>query len=368
MNDERIAGLARNLLGRGGTLEGGAGAAALTEADLASAIRQQLTGSVDDEGAVLANQIAAGAIRAAQRLQHGDPVSSLSDLEVSHLEAIVMLSGRPALRYPEGRLEMPAPLAENETWRIVIATARKEMERGSASVGQIGVEIPGGPIEPLGTGWRIGDRMIVTNRHVTEQLAANPEAPPDTWTLRPDITPSVDFAAVHKTKGSQRFPLSQIAWCADFQGPDLALLELGATGAPPPGPLKLDWDIDSLGDTVEQSGAPVFRGREIYVVGHPYWTGTSDAVSQVFGKADGKKRCSPGYVTRIRGSGAIFDHDCSTLGGNSGSCVFSVDFHRVVGLHFSGVNTDSGGVGSSNVALSLAQLSGEAEQILRAYV
>jgi V8-like Glu-specific endopeptidase len=33
---------------------------------------------------------------------------------------------------------------------------------------------------------------------------------------------------------------------------------------------------------------------------------------------------------------ALFTHDCSTLGGNSGSCVIDLESNRVLGLHFKG--------------------------------
>lgn len=35
-------------------------------------------------------------------------------------------------------------------------------------------------------------------------------------------------------------------------------------------------------------------------------------------------------------AGRLLTHDCSTLGGNSGSAVVDLDTHQVVGLHFGG--------------------------------
>lgn len=36
------------------------------------------------------------------------------------------------------------------------------------------------------------------------------------------------------------------------------------------------------------------------------------------------------------GAQGTFQHDCSTLGGNSGSCIVNLETHRIVGLHFGG--------------------------------
>jgi V8-like Glu-specific endopeptidase len=77
----------------------------------------------------------------------------------------------------------------------------------------------------------------------------------------------------------------------------------------------------------------------------------------VFGKADGAIRLSPGKVTARQSAKKRFEHDCSTLGGSSGSCVVDFAGHCVVGLHFGGVDVDElTGRGTANVAIMLAAL------------
>ncbi len=50
-------------------------------------------------------------------------------------------------------------------------------------------------------------------------------------------------------------------------------------------------------------------------------------------------------------------HDCSTLRGNSGSAVLSMDHHEVIGIHFGGKATDGlQTVGPFNAAVALALL------------
>ena len=54
-----------------------------------------------------------------------------------------------------------------------------------------------------------------------------------------------------------------------------------------------------------------------------------------FGDLYDVKRFAPGRI-KTGGAGTILSHDCTTLGGNSGSCLLSLEQKGVVGLHFSG--------------------------------
>ena len=73
------------------------------------------------------------------------------------------------------------------------------------------------------------------------------------------------------------------------------------------------------------------------------------------GDADGKKRWSPGEVTSMDATRGSCLHDCSTLGGSSGSCILALASHKVVGMHFGGRNVDEAtGRGDANLGLSFA--------------
>jgi endonuclease G len=56
----------------------------------------------------------------------------------------------------------------------------------------------------------------------------------------------------------------------------------------------------------------------------------------VFGEIYDVKRMAPGKVASRPAGRWYFTHDCSTLGGNSGSVVVDIDAGRAVGLHFGG--------------------------------
>ena len=55
---------------------------------------------------------------------------------------------------------------------------------------------------------------------------------------------------------------------------------------------------------------------------------------EVFDDIYGVKRLQPGTI--VTESSEIITHDCSTLGGNSGSPLIDLSTGEAVGLHFSG--------------------------------
>jgi V8-like Glu-specific endopeptidase len=75
---------------------------------------------------------------------------------------------------------------------------------------------------------------------------------------------------------------------------------------------------------------------------------------RIFANIYEKKRLQPGNLTNSFESVGEFAHDCSTLGGNSGSCVLDLDTGLVIGLHYSGSYMHS------NYAVSLWKLKEDA--------
>ncbi len=77
-------------------------------------------------------------------------------------------------------------------------------------------------------------------------------------------------------------------------------------------------------------------GQAVAAIGYP----SKDAdrnplfIPAIFGDRFGVKRVSPGEITGS--TDRLVFHDCSTLGGNSGSPVLSLATAKVVGLHRSG--------------------------------
>jgi endonuclease G, mitochondrial len=94
------------------------------------------------------------------------------------------------------------------------------------------------------------------------------------------------------------------------------------------------------------------------VIGYPAYDSRipdTDLMEQIYGRVYNKKRLAPGAVTRVDTVRLL--HDCTTLGGNSGSVMVDLDRGEAIGLHFSGTfMTANWGVRSDVVKRLLAQV------------
>jgi hypothetical protein len=316
-----------------------------------------VTGADDVVPVVAAHDVVNAAQEAIDTVAAGGTAHNLSDFQRVAVEAIVQLTGRPAMRYTDGVVQDPPNEdGENERWQTLVNTARSKINRVSASVGQVGLLRADGTAEAIGTAWRIGTDLVVTNRHVAGVFARDTTLPPSAWTLDPQKRAVVNFNITDKATTKKSFAATALLYCADEEPVDLAIFRLDPAGDKLPAPLALDFDAESLGDQIDMGSFKRFDGQPVYVVGHPFRDLATSATSTVFGIADGFKRCSPGLVTTLSALEHAFEHDCSTLGGNSGSCVISISAHKVVGLHYGGVHVNAQQIGLANVALGLALL------------
>src|SRR5260221_9158579 len=81
----------------------------------------------------------------------------------------------------------------------------------------------------------------------------------------------------------------------------------------------------------------ILATKSAAVIGYPAYDShipESELMERIFGKVYNKKRLAPGAVTAVEGECIL--HNCSTLGGNSGSAVVDLDSGAALGLHFSG--------------------------------
>ena len=88
---------------------------------------------------------------------------------------------------------------------------------------------------------------------------------------------------------------------------------------------------------VTLDGSGIADGTRVAVIGYPARDDVRNPIftAAVFGTRFGVKRAALGEVLDGTATPTLF-HDCSTLGGNSGSPVFTLDGCRVVGIHRSG--------------------------------
>jgi endonuclease G len=265
-------------------------------------------------------------------------------------EAIIRRFGRPVLFVRGNSLhEQTVEDPESRTWLTRLRAARKWLDAAFPAVGR--VELRGDPEHAwVGTGWLVGPATVVTNRHVADVFARRGEGG---FVFRHNVEgqpvrASINFRVEHLQEEEHEFRLTKVLHIDDGDGPDLALLQAhpqSALGDPPGAPIP-------LGDE-----APVV-GQEVAVIGYP---GRDDRrndpllVDLLFGGVYGVKRLAPGKVMTVHPE--YFTHDCSTLGGNSGSVVLDLGSGKALGLHFGGSYREANyAVPAARIAEGLAAL------------
>ncbi|MEQ1841929.1 MAG: DNA/RNA non-specific endonuclease, partial [Verrucomicrobiales bacterium] len=238
------------------------------------------------------------------------------------LEAIVLKKGRPSLLIQDDSFEVP----ESDTWRTRLYPTRPMIEKAIRSVGRVNLKFH--PRYPwAGTAWVVDDGVVITNRHVA-QLFAERRANGFSFGVSPlgqTIEAYVNFKEEHARSATRTVPIRTIRFIAeDIEGaPDLAILELGRGEGLSPIPLESDFNYEDEQRFIAVIGYPAFDDRNAEDVQH-----------EIFGDIYNVKRLAPGSVMDSDATG--FTHDCTTLGGNSGSVLIDVESGNAVGLHYAG--------------------------------
>jgi hypothetical protein len=181
----------------------------------------------------------------------------------------------------------------------------------------------------------IADDVVVTNRHVASEFAALSFTPagrsfvfkrgwPDRNTR---MAARVDFRRELRNNSPRAFRVVDVLHIEDDDGPDFAFLKVESPGASGP-----------LSSSLKPSGSKAETLEYVATVGYPAADSRipeQDLMSRLFGDKYNVKRLAPGQVMRVADDLVL--HDCSTLGGNSGSPIVDLTTGEVLGLHFSGV-------------------------------
>jgi hypothetical protein len=367
-----LVGTVRRLLHTGGALHSVDGGELLEREALQDALVERLCKIQPAAPAALAS-FAREILDSVEASLNRDPAAAaeaLSGTELDNLEVIVQVVGRPALRVLEyNGLETPSGFGGNEHWATVFNAkcgaairVRDGIIEAAHSVAKV-IMVPGtGREQHLGTGWRLGDDLLVTNRHVARLMVSDPTAPHAHWQLNADRVFIARFNVADRTDNESPCTIAALMFCAGAAELDVAVLRLRPSGQVLPKSLRVSFDPQRLGRPRPGSEAG-FEEQQIYVVGHPLARLPTPATTSVFVDADGSKRCAPGLIKSLRHDVPWLLHDCSTLGGNSGSPVMDLYGHQVVGIHFGGQAEDAlQTTGPFNAAVAPALLG---DQLLR---
>ncbi|HEV7455643.1 MAG TPA: serine protease [Roseococcus sp.] len=241
------------------------------------------------------------------------PMAASDTEDAAQLEAIVHTTLRPAVLVQDGRaVAWPAEWAHLTAHADAIAFAAERTGR---------VELEGNPaLDWVGTGFVIDDRLVATNRHVLEEFAFHDSR--HGWQIRDGMQARLDFAEEVGGQVSREVAVTGIWGVHDTF--DLAVLQMGP-GCPSP---------------MSFASTAAVSGEEVLTIGYPAFDSRRNdaaAMQQIFRGIYNVKRLLPGLIIEPPESPWLLRHDCSTLGGNSGSPVLRPAKAEVVGVHFRGL-------------------------------
>ena len=245
------------------------------------------------------------------------------------LEAIVMPFKRPVVDVKNNTFVSTQLTTD---WRSLATDPAKKqvIEDALLSIGR--VEVPKHLQLPYaGTGFVVGDGLIMTNRHVAEKFAMG--LGERRLLFIPGQTSKVDFIRELDNEASEALEVVGVRMIHPYW--DMALLQVSGLSQQRK-PLKLS--------TVDPGS---MTGAEVVTIGYPGFDPTPDrefqqVQSRVFRDVYYVKRMQPGKLRDFEDIESYehlvpaITHDCSTLGGNSGSAVIDLQSGSVVGLHFAG--------------------------------
>ncbi|AFM25138.1 trypsin-like serine peptidase [Desulfomonile tiedjei] len=251
------------------------------------------------------------------------------------LEQIVLLVGRPVLKIRHGTYELPL----SSEWNSKLEANRPTIEKAISSVGRI--ELREHPrYQWLGTGWFVAENIIVTNRHIAEEFSVrNGEDFVFRRNFRNrEMKAWIDMREEYNLPDQIELDISKILYVSNNDY-DIALLQVVI-------------DSDEKLTPIELADKAPKNGTDVVVIGYPAKDSRSDfeEMERIFGSIYDVKRLAPGKIS-LSDQDSILKHDCSTLGGNSGSVVLDINSGKAVGLHFGGIYLEGNwAVSSSKVA------------------
>ena len=239
-------------------------------------------------------------------------------------ETIVLRTGRPVLAVINDETRLEFDDADSKVWRSRLLAARELLGRAIRAAGRI--EVENHDLDWLGTGWLVADDVVVTNRHVAGEFGRRRG---EEFVFRQGfggrMAARIDFREEIGGSSAREFKLSTILHIEDDDGPDVALLRVEQVSG------------DPLARPIPLSAKTAQAKQQVAVIGYPARDSRipeQDLMLKIFGNVFDKKRLAPGQVKGLE-RGLVL-HDCSTLGGNSGSVVLDLDSGEAIALHFSG--------------------------------
>jgi hypothetical protein len=291
----------------------------------------------------------------------GAAATPMSVDEILAVEAVIRADGsRPSLIMEQGWVDVRNPFARR--WEDQLVTARDDILRFAAATGRIQPKGSGGADFYFGSGFyaSLKQPVLLTNRHVALKalqghgtLAGKPTLVGEGRVVSYPVADGleVDFngelAATSTSKANIveiRMPVHNSS--ERYSIMDVAVMVLGSCGQHLPMPISVSSQpaFEKVGG-LSSFCALGFPGKPHKPPGGIDWDWVDQ---QLFQETYGVKRLAPGLVHCSAGAvtgdakGWVLGHDATTLGGNSGSGLFTwLDCSEAFALHFSGIDAES---------------------------
>ncbi|MBV8752601.1 MAG: trypsin-like peptidase domain-containing protein [Hyphomicrobiales bacterium] len=314
---------------------------AVTRAELNRIVKEYL-GDKPDLYEV-ADQIARGGETALHAVADEDHAKLAQDHVLNALEVIVRTDGsRPSFMVKNDEADRATSPVGN--WGATLNDSAQLLRQALRCIGR--VDDPSGAQGFQGTAIRIGQNLVMTNRHVLQVIGS--EQPDRSWRLKPNI--AVDFVHEYRSRDSvDRRNVNSVLFCGtkpiDRQLIDHAKLDLVL--------LDIEPGSENQGEALALDISPDWGQREtgVFICGYPGNPGpfaeAPSLLERLFRSTFGFKRLAPGLVTTEATVMAAsprkwtLGHDATTLGGNSGSAVLVIGRDNVAaGIHYGGRRSD----------------------------
>lgn len=278
----------------------------------------------------------------------------LDQNERASLEAVILTDGsRPSFLLRDGGVDETLPEASG--WSQQLFGARDAIKAAASAIGRI-EPTSGGPGAFFGTGALVDDKngLVLTNFHVLNKLLgqsttlkARNEAAPNKFRIFGGVY--IEF--VGETGASERMRCRVVEaivplGAGQTEGMiDAAVLRIEAPdGKSLPAKIRLSLGTDPVMGAAESLCVIGFPGNPGAQDIAPAGIDWNQVIRTLFNNRFGLKRLAPGKISLPLGNlegpdrDRIFGHDATTLGGSSGSIMFSWldQGYPGVGLHFRG--------------------------------
>ena len=249
------------------------------------------------------------------------------------LETIVR-DGRPAVPVRENLISAVDGTFDAASKEIVdrLTAAADKINPVIPLVGRIDVENYAGSLQYVGTGWLITENFVATNRHVANLIARQQSGK---YVFLPGrfgdpLRVNIDYRHELNVKAKAPAKVMRVVWIQpDNAKADFALLEVARrTDGTFQKYVELAANDAGANDDVAVIGYPARAPKEIIP--------DQERMDRIYGGAYDVKRVAPGMMGSLSAQGWA-THDCTTLGGNSGSVVVSMRTGEAVALHFAGL-------------------------------